>query len=140
MINSRNIDDLHHHVANLCRAFVMRCEEEGIDVLITSTHRDHEAQAALYAQGRTRPGRKVTNARAGQSWHNWRCAFDFVPIVNGKARWDDLDTFKRCGEIAESLGLEWAGRWTRFPEMAHCQFTGGLTLADFQSGKTLKIA
>jgi len=45
--------------------------------------------------------------------------------------------FTKCGEIAESVGLEWAGRWTKFKEMAHCQYTGGLTLADFQAGKTL---
>lgn len=137
MINSRKIEDLHPTVASLCRKFVAACQAEGIDVLITSTYRDNESQNDLYAQGRTKPGKVVTNARAGQSWHNWRCAFDFVPIVGGKARWEDAKTFRRCGEIAEGLGLEWAGRWKSFPEMAHCQFTGGLTLADFQAGKTL---
>jgi peptidoglycan LD-endopeptidase CwlK len=137
VINSRKIDDLHPKVATMCRQFVAKCAEAGIDVLITSTYRDHASQNALYAQGRTTPGKRVTNAKGGQSWHNWRCAFDFVPLVNGKAQWNDAATFKRCGSIAESIGLEWAGRWKRFPEMAHCQFTGGLTLADFQSGKTL---
>ena len=137
MINSRKIEDLHPKVAEMCRQFVQECDKEGIDVLITSTYRDHASQDALYAQGRTKPGARVTNAKAGQSWHNWRCAFDFVPIVDGKARWDDTKTFVRCGEIAESVGLQWAGRWKSFPEMAHCQYTGGLTLADFQAGKTL---
>lgn len=136
MINSRKIEDLHPHVAKLCKEFVAKCDEAGIDVLITSTYRDHASQAAIYAQGRTAPGKKVTNAKPGQSWHNWRVAFDFVPIVNGKAQWNDLKTFEKCGLIAESLGLEWAGRWTRFREMAHCQYTGGLTLKDFQAGKT----
>jgi peptidoglycan L-alanyl-D-glutamate endopeptidase CwlK len=140
MKNSRNIDDLHPIVAQMCRDFVAKCDEEGIDVLITSTYRDLESQAAIYAQGRTTPGKKVTNAKPGQSWHNWRVAFDFVPVVNGKAQWADLKTFERCGVIAESVGLEWAGRWTRFREMAHCQFTGGLKLADFQKGKTLNVA
>lgn len=138
MINSRKLDDLHPHVAKLCQAFLDACAVEGIDVLITSTYRDAESQDALYAQGRTAPGAKVTNAKAGQSWHNWRCAFDFVPLVNGKAQWNDAATFTRCGEIAESVGLEWAGRWKSFKELAHCQFTGGLTLADFQAGKTLE--
>jgi peptidoglycan L-alanyl-D-glutamate endopeptidase CwlK len=137
MINSRKIEDLHPKVADLCRAFVAKCAAAGIDVLITSTYRDRESQAALYAKGRTAPGPKVTNAKPGQSWHNWRVAFDFVPIEHGKAQWDDAAAFRRCGAIAESIGLEWAGRWKSFPEMAHCQFTGGLTLADFQAGKTL---
>jgi len=137
MINSRDLKDLHPKVAALCSTFVVKCKDAGIDVLITSTYRDAESQNALYAQGRTTPGAKVTNAKAGQSWHNWRCAFDFVPIVNGKAQWNDTATFEKCGQIAEAIGLEWAGRWKTFKELAHCQYTGGLTLADFQSGKTL---
>lgn len=137
MINSRKLIDLHPRVAKLCNMFVAECASQGIDILITSTYRDAESQDALYAQGRTMPGKKVTNAKAGQSWHNWRCAFDFVPIVNGKPAWDDVGLFRRCGAIAEGVGLEWAGRWTKFPEMAHCQYTGGLTLADFQAGKRL---
>lgn len=140
MINSRKVEDLHPKVADLCRKFINACYKEGINVLITSTYRDHESQDALYAQGRTTPGRKVTNARAGSSWHNWRCAFDFVPIVNGKAMWEDHRTFIRCGEIAESVGLEWAGRWKSMKELAHCQWTGGLTLADLQAGKKLAVA
>ncbi|TXH46593.1 MAG: peptidase M15 [Desulfurellales bacterium] len=137
MINSRSINDLHPRVAALAVQFISKCKAAGIDVLITSTYRDAESQAALYAQGRTAPGKKVTNAKPGQSFHNWRVAFDFVPLLNGKAQWNDVRSFTRCGEIAESLGLEWAGRWKSFKELAHCQYTGGLSLADFQAGKTL---
>lgn len=137
MINSRKIEDLHPKVADMCQRFIEACDKAGIDVIITSTYRDNESQAAIYAQGRTAPGKKVTNAKPGQSWHNWRCAFDFVPIVNGKAQWSDLKLFERCGVIAESVGLEWAGRWKRMKESAHCQYTGGFTLADFQAGKKL---
>ena len=136
MINSRDIDELLPEVAERAREFLRVCEAQGITVLITSTYRDVESQEALYAQGRTKPGTVVTKARAGQSWHNWRCAFDFVPLVAGKAQWKDRALFLRCGELAESVGLEWAGRWRNFKELAHCQYTGGLTLADFQAGKT----
>jgi peptidoglycan L-alanyl-D-glutamate endopeptidase CwlK len=96
-----------------------------------------QPQNALYAQGRTTPGKIVTNAKGGQSFHNYGVAFDFVPIVGGKAQWNDVALFTKCGEIAESIGLEWAGRWVKFKELAHCQYTGGLTLQDFQQGKTL---
>lgn len=137
MINSRNLSDLNPKVAALCSEFINRCKEQGIDVIITSTYRDAESQNALYAQGRTVSGAIVTNAKAGQSFHNWHVAFDFCPIVNGKAMWKDDATFTKCGEIAENLGLEWAGRWKRNNEKAHCQYTGGLTLADFQAGKTI---
>jgi peptidoglycan L-alanyl-D-glutamate endopeptidase CwlK len=135
--NSRDLKDLLPPVYIKALAFVAECKAEGIDVLITSTLRDAESQNALYAQGRTTPGKIVTNAKAGQSWHNFACAFDFVPIVNGKAQWDDLKTFERCGRIAEAVGLEWAGRWSRFKELAHCQYTGGLTMDDLRAGKTV---
>lgn len=137
MINSRKIEDLNPKVATKCDQFIKACAKQGIDVLITSTYRDAESQNALYAQGRTAPGKKVTNAKGGQSFHNWKVAFDFVPLVNGKAMWSDTALFTKCGEIAESVGLEWAGRWVKFKELAHCQYTGGLTLHDFQQGKTL---
>ncbi len=140
MINSRKIEDLHPRVAAMAAAFVAKCATQGIDVLITSTYRDLESQAALYAQGRSKPGPRVTNAKPGESWHNFRCAFDFVPIVAGKAQWADTPTFTRCGEIAESAGLEWAGRWKSFRELAHCQFTGGLSLAQLRSGAQIPNA
>lgn len=137
MINSRKTADLHPRVRAMCAAFIARCAKAGIDVIITSTYRDIESQNALYAKGRTKPGPKATNAKGGDSFHNHRVAFDFVPVVGGKAAWNDIGAFVRCGEIAESCGLEWAGRWKKFKELAHCQFTGGLTLAEFKAGKKL---
>lgn len=139
LINSRLLSDLNPPTRARATAFKAACAAQGIDVLITSTYRDHDAQRALYAQGRTASGKIVTNAKPGQSWHNWRCAFDFVPIVNGKAQWNDGVLFAVCGTIAESVGLEWAGRWKTFKELAHCQYTSGYTLADYQSGK-VKLA
>lgn len=141
MINSRSLDELHPTVRERVEAFLDECEAQGIDILVTSTYRDHESQNALYAQGRTAPGRKVTNARGGQSWHNWRCALDIVPLRNGKPVWNttgaDWELWEAIGNIGESCGLEWAGRWKTFKEYAHFQYTGGLTLKDFQSGATL---
>ena len=124
MINSRDIKDLDPRMVPLCKKFIADCKSAGIDIIITSTYRDYESQRALYAQGRTTPGKIVTNAKPGQSFHNFRVAFDFCPIVNGKAQFNDLATFKRCGAIAECIGLEWAGRWKTFKEYGHCQLPG----------------
>lgn len=135
MINSRKLEDLNPYVAKLAKQFIAAAKKEGIDVLVTSTYRDAESQNAIYAQGRTKPGKIVTNAKAGQSWHNYRLAFDVVPIVNGKAMWNDLRTFKRLGQIGKSVGLEWAGDWVSFREYPHFQWTGGLSLAQLRAGK-----
>lgn len=137
MINSRKVEDLHPTVAALCRKWLDECSSQKIDVLITSTYRDNEYQDSLYSEGRNGHGRIVTNSRGGQSFHNYHMAFDFVPLVSGKPAWGDTALITRCGEIGEQVGLQWAGRWTRFRELDHLQFTGGLTLSDLQSGRTL---
>lgn len=124
MINSRSISELTPEMQVLCKAFIAECKKQGIDVLITSTYRDFESQDALYAQGRTKPGNRVTNAKAGYSMHNFRLAFDFVPIINGKACWDDMNLIGKCGQIGESVGLEWSARWQSFPEKLHFQLPG----------------
>ena len=140
MINSRKLEDLHPTVRAKVQQFIQKCDEAGIDLLVTSTYRDHESQAELYAQGRTKPGKIVTKAKPGQSWHNWKVAVDVVPLRNGKPVWGtagaDGELWQKVGEIGESVGLEWAGRWKTFKEYAHFQYTGGLTLADFQNGRT----
>ncbi|MBX9866097.1 MAG: M15 family metallopeptidase [Burkholderiales bacterium] len=137
MINSKDINDLHPKVKALAELFIAKCAEQGVKVIITSTYRDAESQNALYAQGRTATGKIVTNAKAGQSFHNYKVAFDFAPVIGGQIPWNDTKLFNKCGEIAESVGLEWVGRWQSFKELAHCQFTSGLTLADFKAGKMI---
>lgn len=138
MINSRKIEDLLPPVQQRVKAMIDACKAEGIDLLITSTYRDNASQDALYAQGRTAPGKVVTNARAGQSFHNYRCAVDVVPLRNGKPVWDSKDAiWQRIGSIGKAIGLEWAGDWKRFKEFPHFQYTGGLTLAQLQSGSKI---
>jgi peptidoglycan LD-endopeptidase CwlK len=144
MLNSRNLSDLAPPVRAMAQAFLDACAAAGIDVLVTSTYRDHASQAALYAQGRTTPGARVTNAQPGYSWHNWRCAFDVVPLRAGKPVWGtsgpDGQLWQQLGAIGEACGLEWAGRWETFREYAHFQYTGGLTMADFRAGAQLEVA
>ncbi|MDR1276365.1 MAG: M15 family metallopeptidase [Candidatus Accumulibacter sp.] len=142
MIDSRNLNELHPRVRALAEVFLDACKAAGVDVLVTSTYRDHEAQDALYAKGRTAPGAKVTNSKGGQSLHNFRVAFDVVPRVDGKLLWTTSGAtgklWENIGALGEYVGLEWGGRWKTFPDYPHFQFTGGLSLADFQAGETLE--
>jgi len=136
MITSRSLDDLLPVVQVMAQHLIEACTAAGIDLLITSTYRDLEAQAELYAKGRATAGPIVTNAKPGESYHNWRVALDFCPIEDGKCAWNDLAAFERVGVIAEGLGFEWAGRWTgSLKEEAHVQYTGGLTLAQLEAGQ-----
>lgn len=135
MINSRDIGELLPPVQVRVQRFIDLCHEHGIDLLITSTYRDNESQDALYAQGRTKPGKIVTKAKGGQSWHNYRCAVDVVPLLNGKPNWNTKDpVWQKIGQLGKEAGLEWAGDWTKFKEMAHFQYTGGATMAQLRAG------
>lgn len=144
MLNSRSLDDLLPHVAELARQLIEIAEEtlEIDELRITSTYRDYEYQEWLYAQGRTRPGKRVTSARAGQSWHNFQVAFDVVPIIGGKALWDNVqpenrEMWEAIGAIGRDLGLEWGGDW-QMVDMPHFQEAGGLSMAQLRAQKGAK--
>ena len=95
---------------------------EGLDPLVTCTYRSLAEQADLYAQGRTRPGKRVTNAKPGESAHNFRFALDFVPIVQGKPDWSSKSPqWLQLGRLAEACGLEWGGRWRGLVDLPHIQ-------------------
>lgn len=137
MIDSRKLTDLDPLVQVLARQLLDVAAESGIELLVTSTYRDHERQQALYDQGRRTPGKIVTNARPGDSFHNWRVAFDVVPVVAGQPVWDDDELWSKVGALGRDMGLEWGGDWASFKDKPHFQLTGGLTLADFKAGRTL---
>ena len=135
MVNSRNLQDLLEPARRRVEAFLAAARAQGIDLLVTSTYRDFESQQALYDQGRTAPGKIVTNAKPGRSWHNYGLAVDVVPLRNGKPVWDAKDpVWETVGKLGEAAGLEWAGRWTRFRELPHFQYTGGATLDQVAQG------
>lgn len=143
MINSRDLSYLAPVVKERVENFINSCAKEGIELLVTSTYRDYESQQALYNQGRTpesiaKGEHIVTNAKPGQSFHNFKCAVDVVPLVHGKPVWNSEDPiWVKVGSIGKSCGLEWAGEWKSFKETAHFQYTGGMTLADLQKGLSI---
>lgn len=131
MINSRDINQLDLPARKVCIAHIQGCKAVGIELLVTSTYRDFEAQNDLYAIGRTKDldRKPVTNARAGSSWHNFKCAYDVVPLVGGKAVWNDETLWKKIISIGKAAGAEAGAEWKTFPDKPHFQVTSGITLA-----------
>ena len=135
-MSSRKLTDLHPQMQPMVTRFLANARAAGIDLLVTCTYRSNEEQAALYAIGRTKPGRIVTNAKPGRSTHNntlngkpAALAVDVVPLRDGKPVWSASDpVWKRVGEIGEKVGLEWAGRWTTCREYPHFQHPQAKTL------------
>lgn len=107
-------------------------EEMRIDLRVTSGTRTMAEQQALYDQGRTKPGKRVTNARPGYSWHNFGLAFDVTVFEGTKPRWDGPE-YDAVGKLGERLGLEWGGSWKGFKDRPHFQLTGGKTLAEMRA-------
>lgn len=131
-MSSRQLNDLQLVMQPLAEAFLVNAKAAGIDLIVTCTWRTNTEQAALYAQGRTTPGKIVTNAKAGESAHNYRLAMDVVPLVNGKPDWDGAHpVWQQIGAIGQSCGLEWLGApGSPFREQAHFQYPNWRSLRE----------
>lgn len=134
MINSRKIEDLKPYVQYLCNKLIEECKKQSIDILITSTLRDQEYQTSLWEQGRTKPGKIVTKSKLIGA-HGHGLAFDIVPVVHGKAVWNDNNLWNRIGAIGMKLGLEWGGNWRTISDKPHFQYVKGLSDSQLRAGK-----
>jgi peptidoglycan LD-endopeptidase CwlK len=130
-LNNRRLEGIHPGLASRARGMLDRCAQAGLALLITQGYRSYAEQDSLYAQGRTTPGRIVTNARGGQSYHNFGLAFDIVVLdAMGKAEWDEGHPgWTLAADVGRAVGLEWGGAWVQFKDLPHFQYSGGLTLA-----------
>lgn len=115
---------LDPRVEALSQELIRRAAAEGITIKVISGWISPEDQERRYAQGRTQPGKKITNSRAGKSNHNYGYAFDVGVFVNGRYVHDEAK-LKRVGELGEQLGLIWGGRWTTFRDLPHFELEPG---------------
>ena len=104
----------------------------GHPVRVVEGYRSIERQNSLYAQGRTTPGNIVTNAKGGQSFHNYGVAVDFVFRKEGYNASQEL--WETLGVVGRSQGFEWGGDWSGFVDRPHFELTLNYSLSDFQKG------
>lgn len=91
---------------------------------ITCTFRSNDEQEQLFAQGRTTKGKIITQAKGGESPHNYNpsAAFDIAFVsLNNKLNWN-LEQFKNFADIIIKIQplIEWGGGW-RFKDSPHYQ-------------------
>ena len=119
------------------RAFLTRARDGlgGFEVKILSGTRTYAEQNALYEKGRSRPGPRVTNARGGQSNHNFGIAFDIGIFQNGRFlegnNAAEERVYKQLAQVAGE-GLEWGGNWRSFPDQPHYQLALGQTVSQLR--------
>jgi peptidoglycan L-alanyl-D-glutamate endopeptidase CwlK len=118
--SEKNIATLLPEVQPVARALVQKAALNGIRIKVISGLRTYEEQDELYAQGRTKPGSKVTNARGGYSNHNFGTAFD-IGVFEGQKYLPDSVKYKAVGVLGTDLGLEWGGNWKTITDQPHFQ-------------------
>lgn len=108
---------------------VSRCLDLGYSYHATRGYDTYGKQMSLWAKGRTQPGPKVTNAKPGQSAHNFGLAVDYVLDSNPKATgiqpdWR-LGAYTTLVEEAKKLGLHSGIDYNDAPHVAR----GGMVTA-----------
>jgi peptidoglycan LD-endopeptidase CwlK len=90
---------------------------------LTCVYRSNAEQAELYAQGRTKPGKIITNAKAGASRHNKLPseAFDIGFITVKKTLSWDMKLFRKFADIIKAKGIDCGIDWKKFRDAPHFQ-------------------
>lgn len=75
--------------------------------------RDFQEQDHLFAQGRQNDAKIVTNAKGGESPHNYGCASDWTIFQDGKPLWLGREDarWNVYRDACRRLGLRWGGDW-----------------------------
>lgn len=117
----RDITQCHPRLQDLAAKLVSECDKAGLKIKIGECYRTVAEQDVLYAQGRTKPGNIVTNAKGSSysSQHQWGIAFDFFRNDGQGAYNESGNFFAKVGAIGKSLGLGWGGDWTSIVDKPH---------------------
>jgi len=101
---------LHPAVRVRFQKFIETCEDTlDITLRIVQGLRTFDEQAAIYAQGRTTPGKIVSNAKAGSSYHNYGLAIDIAQLDRGQVNWK-FD-YGKLQKIARDMDIVWGADW-----------------------------
>jgi len=96
------------------------------DLIIVFGYRNLDEQTRLYNQGRTTDGKIVTNAKAGQSPHNFNCAVDcwIMNEHNTLIDWNNIAYKDLCREHATTVfnKIAWGGNFHTIIDYPHWEY------------------
>lgn len=124
-----DLNSLHPYFKDRIDELIRTCKAQGIELAVVESFRTHAKQAEYFGMGR-----KYTRSKGGKSKHQYGLAADVVPVVNGKAIWDNTQLWRKIGMTGEKLGLRWGGRWRAPYDPAHFEWTGGLNTTHLAKG------
>ncbi|HAA7218369.1 TPA_asm: N-acetylmuramoyl-L-alanine amidase family protein, partial [Listeria monocytogenes] len=132
-----NTSGMNKATSDKTRNVIKKMAKEGIYLCVAQGYRSTAEQNALYAQGRTKPGAIVTNAKGGQSNHNFGVAVDLCLYTSdGKdVIWESTTSrWKKVVAAMKAEGFEWGGDWKSFKDYPHFE------LCDAASGEKIPTA
>lgn len=123
-ISIERVKRLHPLVIEDFKNFITDAEQ-GLNIIIRVTQglRTFKEQQDLYDMGRTKPGKIVTKAKPGSSYHQYGLAVDLVELVNGGLDWGY--NMAKLLPYAHKYGISWGGNWTGFKDYPHFEKTFG---------------
>lgn len=106
-VSDKRIQSLHPAIRMQATDFIKEANvsSDGTLIRVAQGFRTYAEQDALYAQGRTAPGKIVTKAKGGISNHNFGLAFDIVGVTNRELDYN-LD-WKSLSTLGKSKDFEW---------------------------------
>ncbi|MCO7175568.1 M15 family metallopeptidase [Sporolactobacillus kofuensis] len=120
---NRKLDDtgMLAAVADKTRAVIKKLAAEGIYICVAQGYRSKADQDTLYALGRTKSGKIVTNARGGQSNHNFGVAVDLClySADGSSVSWQTGGLFNKVVAAMKAEGFKWGGDWRSFKDNPH---------------------
>ena len=120
--SEKRLRQLHPALASAVRAVIADLAGRSAAIEVVQGLRTFEEQDELFAKGRTAPGPIVTQARGGESNHNFGLAADLCPFTNDKPDWNaPIAVWAAIGAAAMAHGLEWGGQWKKFLDKPHVQ-------------------
>ena len=142
--SQKNLDSLYEPTRNRFSGFLAEVQilagKKGLEYRAICGTRTFEEQAQLYAQGRTKPGKIVTNARPGSSFHNFGLAIDCGVFEGGKYL-DKTNPRKaaafhrEAAKLCAKHGLRWGGNFKSIVDMPHYELDTKVTLAQMRTRK-----
>lgn len=128
-ISEQRLSLVHPQLSQKIEAMAAVLAENGVIIRVVQGLRTMEEQDELYAQGRTKPGNIVTNARGGDSMHNYGFAVDCVPGLPDHdvwtPDWNGRDSFYADMVAAgEAQGLVSGAHWHSIVDYPHFQLHG----------------
>lgn len=138
-----SLDGLHPAFRERLELGLAKARAAGLAVHVFETVRSPERQDELYAVGRKVDvhERRVTNAEAWGSWHQYGLAADLAfdgDVGTPKVEWTWTGDWRRLASFLTAEGLDWLGAdGSTFPEAPHYQLTGGLWIKEARRLKVI---